>query len=172
MRSIAMPNLSCLRPVAILWCVSAVTSGLTRSATGARFPLDLAISASANSSGSDSMLNWPMLESIANAISALVLPTPENTILRGATPTASARRISPSDTVSAPAPSSANVRTTARFGLAFRAKATSASIPANAPANAWYCAVSAAVEYTYAGVPTASAMRLSGTFSAMSAPSL
>ena len=73
------------------------------------------------SSGSDSTLISATPVSSAKAISASVLPTPEKTMRSGGTPAASARRISPSETMSAPAPSSARVRSTARLELAFTA---------------------------------------------------
>jgi len=57
----------------------------------------------------------------AKAISAAVLPTPEKTQRAAGTPAARARRSSPSETTSAPAPRSPSVRTTARFELAFSA---------------------------------------------------
>ena len=62
-----------------------------------------------------------MPASSAARISSRVLPTPENTIRSAGMPPASARRISPSDTTSAPAPSFASVRMTARLELAFSA---------------------------------------------------
>ena len=60
-----------------------------------------------------------MPASSAAAISASVLPTPENTILSAGMPAASARRSSPPDTTSAPAPRSASVASTAWLELAF-----------------------------------------------------
>ena len=55
----------------------------------------------------------------ASRISARVLPTPEKTIRSPGTPAARARRYSPSETTSMPAPSEAISRTTARLELAF-----------------------------------------------------
>ena len=55
--------------------------------------------------------------SSANAISSLVLPTPEKTIFFGATPTASARRSSPSETTSMPAPSAGQRGEHAEIGI-------------------------------------------------------
>ena len=78
-------------PVAILAWVLASMSGLTRSAMSARRPLPVAIAASSASSGSDSTLTHRMPASTAAASSASVLPTPENMILSGAMPAASAR---------------------------------------------------------------------------------
>ena len=77
-----------------------------------------ATSLSALSSGSDSTLKAKMPASSATAISACVLPTPENTICSGAILTASARRSSPSDTMSMPAPSRPSVASTPRFEFA------------------------------------------------------
>ena len=57
----------------------------------------------------------------AKAISALVLPTPEKVIRPGGVPAASARRNSPSETTSMPAPSRARVVRTAWLELAFTA---------------------------------------------------
>ena len=108
-------------PVEILWCVFASTSGLTRIDTAARWPMRLATSDSSSSSGSDSTLKQAMPSRSASAISRAVLPTPENTILRAGTPAASARRSSPSETTSMPAPSSAMVRMTAWLEFAFMA---------------------------------------------------
>ncbi len=53
--------------------------------------------------------------------SASVLPTPENRILEGGMPAASARFNSPPETTSAPAPSLASVRSTDWLELAFMA---------------------------------------------------
>lgn len=71
----------------------------------------------------------------AASISARVLPTPENTILPGSTPAASARCSSPPETMSIPAPWEARVRRTAWFEFAFMAKQTSASSAAKASAK-------------------------------------
>ena len=62
-----------------------------------------------------------MFWSTASASSRAVLPTPENMILSGATPAASARSNSPSETTSAPAPSRASVAITAWLEFAFMA---------------------------------------------------
>ena len=114
----AMPNLLRSVPVVILAWVAASTLGLTRTATGAtRFLCDASRSI-ASSSGSDSTLNWKMPAASAAPSSRSVLPTPENTTRPGATPARSARSSSPPETMSAPAPISARVRTTARFELA------------------------------------------------------
>ena len=107
--------------MAILPCVFASTSGLTRSAIGARRPSAVATSLSAISSGSLSTLNCRMPPSSASRISPLVLPTPENTIRSPGTPAAFARRYSPSLTTSMPAPSRAISASTARFEFAFTA---------------------------------------------------
>ena len=69
---------------------------------------------SSSSSGSDFDVEAAkMPASSAKAISRAVLPTPENTILRPGMPAASARRSSPSETTSMPAPSLASVSSTA-----------------------------------------------------------
>ena len=81
-------------------------------------PRAAATSLNAMSSASDSTLKAKMPASSANAISSRVLPTPENTISSGGTLTASARRNSPSDTTSMPAPSRASVASTPRLELA------------------------------------------------------
>ena len=65
----------------------------------------------------------------AKAISSSVLPTPEKTIFDAGIPAASALRISPSDTVSAPAPTCASVVSTAMLELALHANATSGASP-------------------------------------------
>ena len=57
--------------------------------------------------------------STAIASSCAVLPTPENMILSGGMPAASARINSPPETTSAPAPSRASVAITAWLELAF-----------------------------------------------------
>ena len=54
-----------------------------------------------------------------SAISARVLPTPEKMIFSPGTPAARARRNSPSETTSMPAPSRASVVSTAWLELAF-----------------------------------------------------
>ena len=82
-------------------------------------PLAAATSERASSSGSDSTLKQRMPSSIPSAISARVLPTPEKMILSAGTPAARARRSSPSETTSMPAPSRASVVSTAWLELAF-----------------------------------------------------
>jgi hypothetical protein len=72
-------------------------------------------------------LNWPIPASSAATISAAVLPTPEKTIISGAIPAASARRISPTETTSAPMPCRPSTLSTARLGFDFTAKAISLS---------------------------------------------
>jgi hypothetical protein len=59
--------------------------------------------------------------SSAKAISGLVLPTPENTMRSPGVPAASARRSSPSDTMSMPAPRRLRVLSTAWVEFAFMA---------------------------------------------------
>ena len=116
-----MPNLFSALPVAILAWVLASTSGLTRTETFAVRPLPAAMADSSSSSGSDSTLTQRMFSSSASASSAAVLPMPENMILSGGTPAASARLSSPPDTTSAPAPSFAKVAITAWLELALTA---------------------------------------------------
>ena len=108
-----MPNLFSDLPVEILWCVRASTSGLTLSAMRAVAPFWRAIAEIARNSGSDSTLKHRMSSSSAWAISAAVLPTPEKVMRDPGTPAARARRNSPSDTTSMPAPSRARVLSTA-----------------------------------------------------------
>ena len=115
------PNLSSAPPVEILACPPAATSGLTRKAILEGRPICCATREMRRISGSDSTLISEMPASRAKAISLACLPTPEKTILLAGTPAARARRISPSETVSAPAPSRARVARTARFGLALTA---------------------------------------------------
>ena len=55
----------------------------------------------------------------ASTISLSVLPTPENSTLRGSPPAASTRASSPPETMSKPAPSCAISASTARFEFAF-----------------------------------------------------
>ena len=100
-----MPNLFSALPVAILWCVLASMSGLTRTEILTARPLAEAIDDSSSSSGSDSTLMQRMPSSTASASSRAVLPRPENMILSAGTPASRARISSPSDTTSAPAPS-------------------------------------------------------------------
>ena len=114
-----MPNLFSDLPVEILAWVRASTSGLTRMAMRAIRPRAEATSESASSSGSDSTLKQRMSSSSASAISARVLPTPEKMILFAGTPAARARRSSPSETTSIPAPRRARVVSTAWLELAF-----------------------------------------------------
>ena len=116
-----MPNLFSDLPVEIFLWVLASTSGLMRIEIGARVPLEIATSESASSSGSDSTLKQRMPLSSAKAISGLVLPTPENTMRSACTPAASARRNSPSETMSMPAPRRPSVLRTAWLEFAFMA---------------------------------------------------
>ena len=102
-------------------CVRASTSGLMRRETRAVTPASPATAEIRSSSASDSALSWRMPERSARAISSRVLPTPENTIRCAGIPAASARRNSPAETTSAPAPSFANAAMTAWFELAFKA---------------------------------------------------
>ena len=116
-----MPNLFSALPVVILAWVRASTSGLTRMAMATVAPFDDAISEMRSSSGSDSTLKQRMPVSMASAISRAVLATPEKTILSGVAPAASARRSSPSETTSSPAPSWTKVRITDWLEFAFMA---------------------------------------------------
>jgi hypothetical protein len=88
---------------------------------GALRPRETATSESASSSGSDSTLKQRMPASRAAAISSRVFPTPENTIREPGMPAANARRSSPSETMSMPAPRRPSVRRTAWFEFAFMA---------------------------------------------------
>ena len=83
-------------------------------ALGERRPRD-----SASSSGSDSTLKQRMPAKRPSAISSRVLPTPEKMIFCGGVPAASARRNSPSETTSMPAPRLTSVFSTAWLELAF-----------------------------------------------------
>jgi hypothetical protein len=115
------PNLFSALPVAILAWPPAATSGLTRKTIGARRPSSPATWATSFSSGSDSTLISDTPAFRAKAISPRVLPTPEKTIRSPGIPAARARRISPSDTVSAPAPRLPRVRSTETLLLALTA---------------------------------------------------
>jgi len=92
-----------------------------RSETRAVRPVLRAAALSMSSSGSDSALMWVMPCLSADSSSAAVLPTPEKMMRSGGTPAASALRNSPSETTSAPAPSAAKVRITARLPFALTA---------------------------------------------------
>ena len=80
---------------------------------GAFTPRAAAMAEIASSSGSDSTLKQRMFSSSARLISRAVLPTPEKVMRLPGTPAARARRSSPSETMSMPAPSRASVRSTA-----------------------------------------------------------
>ncbi len=121
-------------PVVILAWPPAPMLGLTRIATTARTPFCRAISASSPISGSDSRLISATPTSRAKASSRAVLPTPEKTMRSAGMPAARARRISPSETVSAPAPTRPRVRSTETLELAFTAKAISGSPSSGRPA--------------------------------------
>jgi hypothetical protein len=108
-----MPNLFSDLPVEIFLCVLASTSGFTRTEMDAVTPFDTAVSDRASSSGSDSTLKHRIPLSRASAISSRVFATPENTIRSPGTPAARARRSSPPDTMSIPAPRPARVLSTA-----------------------------------------------------------
>ena len=111
-----------LAPVEIFACVLRVDVGIDADRdVGGRGPCSAAMRESSSSSGSDSTLKQWMPASSAKASSRAVLPTPEKTIFSGGMPAASARRSSPSETTSAPAPSRASVAITAWLEFAFSA---------------------------------------------------
>ena len=114
-----MPNLFSDLPVEILAWVRASTSGLMRTETLAVSLISAAIMERRSSSGSLSTLKHLMPTSRPRRISAIVLATPEKTILSGAKPAASTRSSSPSETTSAPQPSEAISLSTAWLELAF-----------------------------------------------------
>ncbi len=116
-----MPNLSPDRPVLILSCVNASTSGFTRSATAATRPAACATADSIASSSALSTLIWPTPAASAAPSSSRRLPTPENTTSPGAIPARNARANSPPLTTSAPAPPARISDSTARWSFAFTA---------------------------------------------------
>ena len=119
--AIATPNLLSRSPVARYGCVSGSMSGLTRSATATRWPSARARVATRASSSADSTLIARSPAEIAASISASSLPTPLKTIFPAGIPAAIARASSPPETMSAPAPRRASVRSTAWLLLAFTA---------------------------------------------------
>ena len=105
----SIPNLCSRNPVEIYGCVSANTSGFTRSANRATIFNFRARAASSSSSVSLSTLNSRMPAPSARSISAAVLPTPENTTRATACGAAAiTRSSSPPETMSNPAPRSAS----------------------------------------------------------------
>jgi hypothetical protein len=80
--------------------------------------MDAARSERARSSPSDSTLKQRIPASIPAASSGTVFPTPLKTIRSAGIPASSARRSSPADTMSAPAPMAARVRSTPRLPFA------------------------------------------------------
>ena len=136
-----------------------------RKLTGATTPMLPAASFSASSSCSDSTLNIRMPERNAYSISSRVLPTPENTTLRGSAPALSARNSSPPDTMSNPEPSFTKARSTARLELALTEKHTRWRVPAKASSKARKASRNRARLYTYTGVPTAATTSRTGTSS-------
>ena len=108
------------------------TSGLTRSATGAKRPSSFATSASRSSSETDSTLNERIPAASPARISSRDLPTPEKMTLPGSPPATSTRSSSPPETMSNPEPSRARASSTARFPFALTAKQTWWGIPARA----------------------------------------
>jgi hypothetical protein len=132
--------------VAIFSWVFASTSGLTRTVIGATRPSSTATRESRASSGSLSTLNCRMPPSSASRISSAVFPTPENTIRSPGTPAAFARRYSPPDTTSIPAPSDAISAITAWFEFDFMAKQIRCGPQASASSNSRKCRVRVAAE--------------------------
>src|SRR6266540_1800854 len=110
-----MPNFAVFSPVFMYRCESIATSGLTRIPTRAGILTSLATAVRASSSLVDSMLMKPTRARIASSISAAVLPTPEKTMPSGSNPAMRTRRSSPTDTMSAPAPSCFMTRNTPTF---------------------------------------------------------
>ena len=100
-------------------CVPASTSGFMRRLTRAVRPTAVATRDRRRSSLADSTLKHRMSCSSASRMSASLLPTPENTTLRGSPPAAITRASSPPDTMSKPLPSRANTSSTARLEFAF-----------------------------------------------------
>ncbi len=72
-----------------------------------------------SSSAGDSTFRNPTPARIASSSSDAVFPTPENTIEFASNPAARARRSSPTDTMSAPAPSAFKTLRTPMLPLAF-----------------------------------------------------
>ena len=104
-RLIGMPNLFSALPVAILAWVFGVDVGIDPDRDMARGgPCRRDRRTAARAPASDSTLTQRMPSSTASASSRAVLPMPENMILSGGMPAARARRSSPSETTSAPAP--------------------------------------------------------------------
>ena len=124
-----IPNLSVFFPVDILGCPPAEISGFTLNAIFADVFNCSAIFATVSNSSIDSTLNCSILFFKAKAISSLVLPTPEYTILLLEIPALSVFFNSPIDTTSAPAPHFAKVFKTERFEFAFTEYAIRKLIP-------------------------------------------
>ena len=103
-----IPNLSSFFPVEIFSCVFASISGLTLKVIGASIFRDIAISFNTFNSASDSTLNCRIPPIRTSLISVLLFPTPEKTISSPGTPAALARKYSPRETTSIPAPRPAN----------------------------------------------------------------
>ena len=98
----ATPNLFSARPVVIFAWVRASTSGFTRSATRAVRPREVASAEIIPISSALSALIWRMSSARARRSSRSVLPTPEKTMRAAGMPAARAMRSSPSLTTSAP----------------------------------------------------------------------
>ncbi len=103
--AIPTPNLFCLSPVEMYGWVCGSTSGLTRNEIRARLFESRAMPSSTSSSSALSTLKHPMFASSAAFISDSVLPTPENTTCSALPPARTQRYSSPTETMSAPAPS-------------------------------------------------------------------
>ncbi len=96
-------------------------SGFTRRETFTIRPRRVAAALIREISSSLSALKSPIPSSTPSSISAAVLPTPAKTIRSGEKPARSAAFISKPETMSAPAPSSANSRSRWPFPLALTA---------------------------------------------------
>lgn len=106
-------------PVVMYRCVCGSTSGVTRNAIRATRRSRAATRSIVSSSASDSTVRKRIRLRSAAAISSSVFPTPAKTIFSGPTPVARARRSSPPETMSKPAPAFARVFSTARFAHDF-----------------------------------------------------
>ena len=119
-------------PVYIFGCPPAIISGFILKAIFAKLFFFFAIEDKVYNSSKDSTLNCSILFSKAKAISSLLLPTPEYTILLLGIPASNAFFNSPIETISAPAPHLAKVFSIERLEFAFTEKAIIALIPFNA----------------------------------------
>ena len=117
-RSRSRPNLVSFLPVAMYLWVLGSTSGFTRKAMRAARPTWRAHSEIRSASGSDSTVKMKIFSSSAYSISSRVLPTPAKTMRFALAPALSARKSSPPETMSKPAPRSASVWMTAALEFA------------------------------------------------------